>query len=156
MKTYSILIQDILPLIKREVSRVAAASFSEDGTPLYDSIVITSRDEEVVQELMDMQDAQLRKKLRFALKKGGAVPPVDGYAYAVSVSDEFDDALCAVVKKLMTQYIVKGVLLEWCERKGVQTTAVSAEEVLQIEDDIVSHLRTPSYRKAPLQPFGPR
>lgn len=53
MKTYYINKKKILPVIEREISRVAAAAFSEDGTPLFDAIKLTSRDEAVVSEMID-------------------------------------------------------------------------------------------------------
>ena len=53
MKSYYINKNKILPLIEREVSRVAASAFAEDGTPLYDAIVITSRDTDIIKEMID-------------------------------------------------------------------------------------------------------
>lgn len=53
MKSYYINKNKILPLIKREVSRVAASAFGEDGTPFYDAIHVTSRDEDVLKEMID-------------------------------------------------------------------------------------------------------
>lgn len=53
MKSYYINKNKIYPLIEREISRVAAAAFSDNATPLYDAIKITSRDEVVIKELMD-------------------------------------------------------------------------------------------------------
>ena len=159
MKTYSIEIKDIFPLIEREVSRVAAASYSEEGGSLYDVIKITSRDTQIIEELIELRKVQLVKRLRFAkaiATKIGAENDEEnsGYNFSLSLSDNFnaeDEA-----KTLILNYLVKGVLLDWCVKKGVATTMVSAEEVFQIEEDILSFLRTPSYLKAPLQPFGPR
>ena len=53
MKTYYINKKKILPVIEREISRVAASAFGEDGTPLFDAIKLTSRDEDVVSEMID-------------------------------------------------------------------------------------------------------
>jgi hypothetical protein len=61
-----------------------------------------------------------------------------------------------VVKIQMHDYIVRGVLFDWYKRLGIQTTAIDAGEVMELEENIVSSLRTPSYMKAPLQPFGPK
>lgn len=53
MKSYYINKNKILPQIEREVSRVAASAFSEDGTPLYDAIRITSRDTDTIKDMID-------------------------------------------------------------------------------------------------------
>lgn len=53
MKSYYINKNKLLPLIEKEVSRVAASAFAEDGTPLYDAIVIKSRDTETINEMID-------------------------------------------------------------------------------------------------------
>jgi hypothetical protein len=158
MKTYSIEIKGIFPLIEREVSRVAAASYSEEGGSLFDVIKITSRDTQIIKELIERRKIQLVKRLRFAsaavTKIEGADEENSGYNFSLSLSDKFSAEEEA--KTLILEYLVKGVLLDWCGKKGVTTTEVSAEEVFQIEEDILSFLRTPSYLKAPLQPFGPR
>ena len=160
MKTYSIDITGIFPLVEREVSRIAAASYSEEGGSLYDVIKITSRDKQIIEEMIDLRKIQLVKKLRFAkvvaTKIDGNTEEEKGYNVSLSVSDKFDSALVEDVKTLILGCLSKGVSLDWCKEKGVPTTAVTAEEVFQIEDDLVSLLRSPSHLKAPLQPFGPR
>lgn len=112
--------------------------------------------------MMDKRDAQLRKRLRFALisspqdvacdKPGTA----EEYIYDLSLNDKFEDSMLEVVKTQMHEYMVLGALLDWYKRLGIQNTAVDAGEVLELEETIVSTLRTPSYTKVPLQPFGPR
>ena len=160
MKTYSIDITGIFPLVEREVSRIAAASYSEEGGSLYDVIKITSRDKKIVEEMIDLRKIQLVKKLRFAKAVATKIDvntaEEKGYNVSLSVSDKFDSALVEDVKTLILGCLSKGVSLEWCNKKGVPTTIVTAEEVFQIEDDLISLPRSPSYLKAPLQPFGPR
>lgn len=162
MKTYSIEIKGIFPLIEREVSRVAAASYSEDGGSLYDVIKITSRDKQIIEEKIELRKIQLVKKLRFASVKAAKITGENltdedkGYNISLSVSDKFDIALTEDTKMLILNYLIKGVALDWCNKKGVTTTEITAEEVFQIEDDLISLLRSPSYLKAPLQPFGPK
>lgn len=53
MKSYYLNKKKTLPLIEREISRVAASAYSEDGTPLYDAIVIKSRDTETINGMID-------------------------------------------------------------------------------------------------------
>ena len=80
----------------------------------------------------------------------------DDYIFNLSLNDKFDDNMLDVIKTQMHEYVVRGVLLDWYKRMGVQTYAVDAGEVLELEESIVSVLRSPSYSRAPLQPFGPR
>lgn len=119
-------------------------------------------DGRLLSRMIDIREAQLKKRLRFAL-----VPKVQDMScnnpaestelvYELSLSDKFDDNLLDVVKVQMHEYVVRGTLLDWYKRLGIQTIAVDAGEVQEIEESIVSSLRTPSYMKAPLQPFGPR
>lgn len=63
MKSHYINRKKLLNSIEREVSRVAATAFAEDGTSLYDAIIITSRDEEVVKEMIDDAKSALVTRL---------------------------------------------------------------------------------------------
>lgn len=50
---YSINTTDLVDRIEREISRVAASSYSDDGGSLYDAIKVTSRDRDILQEFSD-------------------------------------------------------------------------------------------------------
>ena len=119
-------------------------------------------DGRLLSRMMDVRNAQLRKRLRFALvatmQEVACDNPANNteYVYDLSLNDRFDDNMLEVVKTQMHEYMVHGALLDWYKRLGIQNTAVDAREVLGLENSIVSTLRTPSYMKAPLQPFGPR
>lgn len=119
-------------------------------------------DGRLLSRMMDVRDAHLRKRLRFALAPVSKDVSCDNpgeekeYVYMLSLADGFDDNMLDVVKVQMHEYIVRGTLLDWYKRLGMQTVAVDAVEVADMEESIVSSLRTPSYMKAPLQPFGPR
>lgn len=118
-------------------------------------------DGRLLARIMEARDAQLRKRVKFALISSDAQVSCnkpDGaneYVYDLLLSDKFDDTLLGVVKTQMHEYIVRGSLLDWYKRLGIQSVAVDAGEVSELEESIVSLLRTPSYMKAPLQPFGP-
>lgn len=119
-------------------------------------------DGRLLSRMMDVRNAQLRKRLRFALVATTQEVTCDNpasnkeYVFDVSLNDKFDDNMLEVVKTQMHEYMVRGALLDWYKRLGVQNTAVDAGEMLELEESIVATLRTPSYMKAPLQPFGPR
>lgn len=111
---------------------------------------------------MDLRDAKLRMSLRFCLKsvdqEWSCDDPdtADEYVYNVSVQDTFDGNVLPAIKTLMHEYIVKGTLYDWYTKMGIQTTAVTLDEVEKLEEQAVSMLRGRSYLKAPMQPFGPR
>ena len=63
MKEYYINKNRLLSAIDREISRVAAAAYGDDGTPLYDAIKMTSRDEVVIKEMIDDAASALLTRL---------------------------------------------------------------------------------------------
>lgn len=160
MKIRTIDTADLLSRIMRDVSRIASSAYAEDGTPLYDSISIKSRDKEIIKEIAKARDSHLRMRLRFALQptitKPNATEESIAYSYTLSLHDNFDENMLDVAKQYICDYIVRGTTFEWCKRHGLQTSEVDASEVLGIEDSILSILRSPSYTKRPMQPFGPR
>lgn len=119
-------------------------------------------DGRLLARMMDLRNAQMKKRLRFALMPHTQEVACDNpdeskeYIYDLSLADGFDDNMLDVVKTYMHDYLVRGALLDWYKKLGIQTGAVDAGEVLEIEEYIVSTLRTPSYTRRPLQPFGPR
>ncbi len=119
-------------------------------------------DGRLLSRMMDARDAQLRKRLRFALLPMSKTVSCDNpdssteYIYNLELTDKFDDNLLDVIKVQAHEYLVRGVLLDWYKRLNIQSVAVDAGEVAGLEEGIVSMLRTPSYMKAPLQPFGPQ
>lgn len=121
-----------------------------------------SLDGRLLGRMIELRKAQLRKRLSFALvplmQESSCDQPETNidYVFDLRLSDKFDDNMLDVVKSYMHDYIVRGVLLDWYKKLGLQTGAVDAGEVLEIEENVVSLLRTPSYTRRPLQPFGPR
>lgn len=112
--------------------------------------------------MMDLRNARICKRLTFALapttKDMSCNVPGENkdYEYNLSLNDKFDDNMLDVLKIQMHEYMVKGVLFDWYKRLGLQTAAVDALEVEEMEEAIVALVRTPSYMKAPMQPWGPR
>lgn len=119
-------------------------------------------DGRMLSRMMDIRHAKLCKRLRFALKAKVQAVACDNpeekaeYIYELNLADGFDDNMLEVVKTQMHEYIVRGSLFDWYKRLSIQTAAVDAGELMELEESIVSTLRTPSYMKVPLQPWGPR
>lgn len=53
MKKYKIDTDAVLEVVREEVSRVAAAAYTEEGTSMYDAIIITSKDFNVLEHLIE-------------------------------------------------------------------------------------------------------
>lgn len=119
-------------------------------------------DGRVLARMMDVRNANLRKRLSFALvpliQEVACNNPSEAkeYVFDLRLSDKFDDNQLEIVKTYMHDYLVRGTLYDWYKKLGLQTEAVDAGEVMELEANIVSILRGPSYTKVPLQPFGPR
>lgn len=119
-------------------------------------------DGRVLGRMIDVRHATLRRKLAFALsgeqKESVCNAPTPGseIVFALSVSKSLDDGLIDVAKTYMHEYIVRGVLLDWYRRLGLQTVAVSESDVQEMLDNVINIMRGPSYMKAPLQPWGPK
>ena len=58
MLYYDIDKTELYGLVDAEVSQVADAAYGEDGTPLYDSVELTSKDDDIVEALLDDGIAQ--------------------------------------------------------------------------------------------------
>lgn len=119
-------------------------------------------DGRLLARMMDVRNAQLRKRLSFTLipliQEVACNNPNDAkeFIFDLRLDDKFDDNSLEIVKTYMHDYLVRGVLLDWYKKLGLQTVAVDAGEVIELEENIVSMLRGRSYVKRPLQPFGPR
>ena len=118
-------------------------------------------DGRLLSRMINARFVQLKNCVTFALapvtqETSCNIPNNDtDYILTLSLNDKFNDNMLDVVQTKMHEYIVTGVLLDWYKRLGLQTAAVDSGEILELEESIVSVLRTPSYTKKPLQPFGP-
>lgn len=119
-------------------------------------------DGRLLARLTDLRDARMRKRLRFALKSATQPVACDNpseskeYIYDLVLDEKFDDNMLEAVKTEMHEYMVRGALYDWYKKLGLQVTAIDQSEVDALEESVVSVLRTPSYVRRPLQPFGPR
>lgn len=64
MKTYTLDIATVLPLIREEISRTAADAYDDSGASLYDAIVAKSRDDGTLSR--HMNDAMMTIVSRFS------------------------------------------------------------------------------------------
>ena len=116
MKSYYINKNKMLPLIEKEVSRVAASAFAEDGTPLYDAIVIKSRDVDTVKDMIeDAATAMLTRLADIATYSSGL--------FEFDIPEERTHDI-TTIGKVVDKFIVMNVCSAWM----IQKYPIKAEE----------------------------
>lgn len=116
MKSYYINKNKMLPQIEKEVSRVAASAFAEDGTPLYDAIVIKSRDTDTVKDMIeDAATAMLTRLADIATYSSGL--------FEFDIPEERTHDI-TTIGKVVDKFIVMNVCSAWM----IQKYPLKAEE----------------------------
>ena len=109
MKSYYINKNKMLPQIEKEVSRVAASAFAEDGTPLYDAIVIKSRDTDTVKDMIeDAATAMLTRLADIATYSSGL--------FEFDIPEERTHDI-TTIGKVVDKFIVMNVCSAWMIQK---------------------------------------
>ena len=116
MKSYYVNTNKVLPLIEREISRVAASAFAEDGSPLYDAIIPYSRDVDVLKELIE--DA-----LTAMLTRLSDIATLSSNLLEFDIPEERTHDI-NTIGKAIDRYVVMNVCSAWM----IQKYAVKAEE----------------------------
>lgn len=109
--TYSVNSTTITNLVEEEVSRVAAAAYSDDGGSLYDSVVIHSNDADTVSRMIrDGVDAVVRRAADICT----VIPsPLALSLYAPDMDSSKEDA----VEDELTRAISLGAVSTWLKEK---------------------------------------
>lgn len=140
MKSYYINKNKITPLIEKEVSRVAASAFAEDGTPLYDGIVITSRDTDTIKEMIE--DAATAMLTRFS-----DIATYSSGLFEFDIPEERTHDIMAI-GKVIERFIVMNVVSAWM----IQKHTAKAEEYGARATDALNKIEKLLYEKLPPVP----
>ena len=140
MKSYYINKNKITPLIEKEVSRVAASAFAEDGTPLYDGIVITSRDTDTIKEMIE--DAATAMLTRFS-----DIATYSSCLFEFDIPEERTHDIMAI-GKVIERFIVMNVVSAWM----IQKHTAKAEEYGARATDALNKIEKLLYEKLPPVP----
>ena len=116
MKSYYVNTKKILPLIEREISRVAVSAYSDNGTPLYDAIIPYSRDEVVLKEMIE--DA-----LSAMLTRLSDVATLSSGLFEFDIPEERTHDI-NTIGKVIDRFVVMNVCSAWM----LQKYPVKAEE----------------------------
>lgn len=120
-----------------------------DGT-VRDSISSDTEDSldgNIIANLMDAREAQLRKRLEAFLKKEEILEvsnnpdQEESYVFTFCLPEDFNDSRLRPIAKVMNDYIVKGTLLDWYSRSGTAFGADLVQEVGILESRAVDLFR---------------
>lgn len=140
---YSINTTDLVDRIEREISRVAASSYSDDGGSLYDAIKVTSRDRDILKEFSDGAVSSICSALfdiATFISASDPAPenPEGSTPETASVSEEesdtavisqnqisfdvpdFDESMASNVSYELSKYIVYYACAEWFKDKSAK------------------------------------
>lgn len=137
MKSHYINKKKILPLIEKEIARVAAAAFSEDGVPLYDGIINTSRDTDTLKEMID--DAKTALVTRFS-----DVATMTSDLLEFDIPEERTHDIMTI-GNVIDRFVVMNVCSAWMLQKYVP----KAEEYGARSTDAINKIERLLYEKLP-------
>ncbi len=130
----------MLESIKEEVSHVADEAYSEDGTPLYDSVMVTSRDKSKLEGFID--DAiRLFVRKEFDICKYNNIDRLEFHV------PDFDDTMTAAVNSELNRYIVMYACTSLFQQRRVAVVQEYSVRAQSAMDKAVSLLKS---RKHPV------
>lgn len=110
---YVIDIQHLYPLIDEEISRVAASSYGDDSSPLYDSIVLHSNDrDEIVRLVGDASNAIVKRNYDILTVLPGENPV---FSFCTpDIPEGYED----IADDELTRFIVLNVCAAWFQARA--------------------------------------
>ena len=127
-----------------------------EGTPSKDAVSTDSDDTldgDILRNLLDARDAQIRKRLAFCLTECDVEEIHDCdcerhvLVYEVSVPEDARAISMRAALTAMHDYMVKGTLMDWYNRIGTAYGATLAVEVQQLESRIIDTFRLLSIQR---------
>ncbi len=117
----------------------------------------------VISRYVEFRDAQLRRRVAFALtdlyqEKATDKLNLDDahYHYHFTVPTSFNDNLLRPLAEYIHRFLMFGALYDWYSQFGdARQAAYYGAQADEMEDEIASMLRGSGIVKRPLQPFGP-
>lgn len=149
-------------LVDAKTMKLSEASLNQADVKASAAVESDSEDNfdgSILADILHAREAHLRDEIQFCLKEKGNVYVTDDadedntMEFVMQFPVEFNDAVLKSTLMLMKDYFVKSCLFDWYNHAGVRNTAISEQELQQLEDDIVSNLRGHSAVHRPLQPF---
>ena len=134
---------DILPLVKEEVSRVAASAYDDGGNSLYDAIIIKSRDEATVERMYKDALSALMRRTADIMDYERDDEGEDVISYKVL---DIDPDTLPVVADEITRYMSLNIVGAWLQERYVPASQGYVERGQLSLDKAVHLLKT---RRAP-------
>ena len=124
----------ILPIIEQEVSRAADDAFAEDGASLYDAIVLTSKDGDVINNLVeDGVSLMMRKMADVATRNSNTV--------TLNVTDHqsgLESELNKAITRFLAMYACNGIF----QQKRAALVPEYTRRTQEALDNVVEFIRT--------------
>lgn len=141
--TYTIDTESILASVNKEVSRAAALSHGDDGSPLYDAYKILSRDQDTLEEYLgDALSVVFMRLYDIATREAA-----DGKVTITFDVPDFDLSMEPEVKKELNRHASLMVCSYWFLEKGAaaksEEFAKRAEAALEKAHVLLKSRKTP-------------
>ena len=112
---YAINRSNLFPLIDEEVSRVASETYADDGTPLYDNIIITANDKDTITRL---EDDAINALVKRTYDICTLLPETEtDNAELVFYVPGFDTSMEDATSREITRYIVLNTCAAWFQSR---------------------------------------
>lgn len=115
----------------------------------------------IINRAMAYWDARLRRRLAFILADpninvaNDVLVGEEHFHYDFAFGERWDDSALEPLAMHIHEFLVWGCLHDWYLHVGKPQYQAYESRLDDLEKEIVSSLRAPSYAKRPVQPFGP-
>lgn len=132
--TYTINKSTLYGLVDAEVSLAADEAYADDGTSLYDSVVLTTKDKSLVEQRMDDAVEALVRKCADICKHGTGTIVFD--------LPDAPSANSTATTAAISRYIVLSVITSIFQSRRVSLVPQYEEKTKAALDDVISLVRT--------------
>ena len=142
---------DIMEEIDRLSYKLAETSVGGEAGDNISTDSEDSLDAKVLDDLMDVRDSIIRKRLSFCLQQetiyeiSNRDEAEHEYIFDVILPESFPDKDLKTAVHLMHSYYVKATLMDWYDKIGTAYGGSMALEVMQLESKIVDIFRRPTF-----------
>ena len=123
-----------MPVIEEEVARAADDAYAEDGTSLYDSIVLTSKDTNVVGKLVEDGALLMMRKLSDVATRSTNTITIN----VTDHQDGLDAPISAAITRFLAMYACNGIF----QQKRAALVPEYTRRTQEALDNVVEFVRT--------------
>lgn len=132
--TYSINTTNLYNGVDAEVSRISDAAYSDNGTSLYDAVVLTEKDKDWVEDLIDEAVQALLRPLADIATLSSTTITIDAPDIVTANATAASDAI--------TRYLVLSATMGVLQERRAALVPAFATRVQEALSDVISLVRT--------------